>query len=145
MAALALIASFGYYPQPQATVEPPMNKYLLPLCCLLLSLAACTPHKIAIEQGNILKADMIKQLEVGMSKSQIEFILGSPIIKDSFNGDRWDYIYVMRPHKMPVRKKTLTLVFTGEHLASMNGSALKLLEEDEAEENPDAETLSRDD
>ncbi|MCR8921265.1 outer membrane protein assembly factor BamE [Dasania sp. GY-MA-18] len=122
-----------------------MTKYLLPLCCLWLSLAACTPHKIAIEQGNILKADMLRQLEIGMSKSQVEFILGTPVIKDSFNNDRWDYVYIMRPHKLPVRKKNLVLIFKGEHLASMSGSALKLLTEDEPEDNPDAETLSRDD
>lgn len=114
-----------------------MTKYLLLITSLLISLAACTPHKIDIEQGNILKPEMLEQLEIGMSKSQIEFILGAPIIKDTFNSDRWDYIYNMRPNRQPLRQKNLILIFKGDHLATMSGSALKLIktpDEDQATE-----------
>ncbi|MGK0442234.1 MAG: outer membrane protein assembly factor BamE [Pseudohongiellaceae bacterium] len=107
-----------------------MTKYLLIITSLIISLTACTPHKITIEQGNILKPKMIKQLEVGMSKSQVEFIMGTPLIKDTFNGDRWDYVYNIRPNQKYLKQKNLSLIFDNGNLASLSGSALDNVEED---------------
>ncbi len=104
-----------------------MTKYLLLIASLLISLVACTPHKIDIEQGNILKPEMLKQLEIGMSRSQVEFILGTPVIRDTFNVDRWDYIYNFRPNRQPVVKENLSLIFKGNYLVSMSGSALEYI------------------
>jgi outer membrane protein assembly factor BamE len=79
---------------------------------------------MAIEQGNILKPEKIAQLELGMSKSQVEFILGTPIIKDTFNKDRWDYVHSIDNNIRPTSQKNLILLFKDDHLTSFSGNAL---------------------
>ena len=46
-----------------------------------------------IQQGNFVSQDMVSQLKPGMSKEQVRFILGTPLIVDSFHADRWDYVF----------------------------------------------------
>lgn len=101
-----------------------MKKYLLIISCTFVTLLGCTPYKVPIEQGNIMKPEMIDQLEIGMSRSQVEYIMGTPIIKDTFNGDRWDYIYTLKLNKQEQQQKRLTLFFKGDHLESYTGNAL---------------------
>lgn len=65
----------------------------------ILLMSGCTwlefpgVHKIGIQQGNIIKQEMVDKLKAGMSKSQVQFVMGTPLIVDSFNQTRWDYIY----------------------------------------------------
>ena len=101
-----------------------MKKYLLIITCIFSSLTGCAPYKVPVEQGNIIKPEMIDQLETGMSKSQVEYIMGSPIIKDTFNGNRWDYVYTLKMNKQERQQKRLTLFFKGDHLKSFSGNAL---------------------
>ena len=50
-------------------------------------------HKVDIQQGNLIEQDMVDKLELGMTKSQVRFVLGNPLIADTFDQTRWDYIY----------------------------------------------------
>jgi outer membrane protein assembly factor BamE len=52
-----------------------------------------TEYKIDIQQGNVLTQDMVAQLRPGLSKDQVRFILGTPVLMDMFHANRWDYIY----------------------------------------------------
>jgi outer membrane protein assembly factor BamE len=65
------------------------------LCLLVLSLPACV-YRIDVQQGNLLDDEDIGQVEVGMTRSQVQFLLGTPMIADSFHRDRWDYAYYFR-------------------------------------------------
>jgi outer membrane protein assembly factor BamE len=58
-------------------------------------LAACV-YRIDIQQGNLLEDDDIALVEVGMTRSQVQFILGTPTIADPFHEDRWDYPYYFK-------------------------------------------------
>ena len=49
-----------------------------------------------VQQGNLLDAEQVDQLEVGMTRSQVRFLLGTPMVVDSFDPDRWDYVYSLR-------------------------------------------------
>lgn len=60
-----------------------------------LSLTACV-FQIDIQQGNYLDEDAVNQVEVGMSRSAVQFLLGTPMIADSFHQNRWDYPYYLR-------------------------------------------------
>lgn len=51
------------------------------------------PYRIEIQQGNFLSQEMVSQLKPGMSKDQVRFVLGTPLITDSFHADRWDYVF----------------------------------------------------
>ena len=61
----------------------------------LLACAACV-YRIDIQQGNLLDEESIDQVELGMTRSQVRFLLGTPMIADSFHRDRWDYTYYFR-------------------------------------------------
>ena len=67
--------------------------WLAALAAILLS--ACV-HRIDIQQGNLLDVEDVDQVEVGMTRSQVRFLLGTPVVRDSFNPDRWDYMYYLR-------------------------------------------------
>ena len=77
----------------------PTSKYRLKLgfltAVVCLSLAACV-YRIDIQQGNLLEEDTIDQIEVGMSRSAVEFLLGTPMVADSFHQNRWDYPYYLK-------------------------------------------------
>lgn len=60
-----------------------------------LSLTACV-YRMDIQQGNLLEEDAVNQVEVGMSRSAVQFLLGTPMVADSFHQDRWDYPYYLR-------------------------------------------------
>lgn len=62
---------------------------------LALALAGCI-YRIDIQQGNLLEEEAIEQIEVGMSRSAVQFLLGTPMVADSFHRNRWDYPYYLR-------------------------------------------------
>ena len=65
----------------------------------LFALAGCSfpgVYKVDIQQGNVVTQDMIDQLRPGMTRSQVRFIMGNPLITDTFHADRWDYVYSLR-------------------------------------------------
>ena len=78
-------------------------------------------HKIDIQQGNVLTQDMVGQLQRGMDKKKVVFVMGTPIIKDTFNTHRWDYIYTFMPGGGEVERRSLTLVFTDDKLDYVEG------------------------
>lgn len=65
----------------------------LPLC--LLFLGGCV-YRIPIQQGNFLEAKDLDQINVGMTRSQVRYLLGTPMVADPFNNARWDYIYYLK-------------------------------------------------
>lgn len=78
-------------------------------------------YKLTIEQGNVITQEMIDQLKPGMTRDQVEFILGSPLIKDSFNSDRWDYVYNIQPGNEPREQHRIAVFFTNDKLTSFTG------------------------
>ena len=65
-----------------------------------LALTACV-YRIDIQQGNLLDDEDIVQIEVGMTRSQVQFLLGTPMVADSFHRNRWDYAYYFRRGRSP--------------------------------------------
>lgn len=63
---------------------------------VLASLAAGCVYRMDIQQGNQLEPDAVEQVEVGMSQSAVQFLLGTPMLADPFHADRWDYPYYLR-------------------------------------------------
>jgi len=79
-----------------------------------LSLTACV-YRMDIQQGNLLDAEQVDQLEVGMTRSQVRFLLGTPMVIDSFDANRWDYIYSLRHGRTrEVTKRQLIVWFDGD-------------------------------
>ena len=69
-------------------------------------------HRPDVQQGNALPEDRISQLESGMSTEQVRFLLGAPVLRDPFHGDRrWEYVYYFRPGMGDVERRRLTIHF----------------------------------
>lgn len=60
-----------------------------------LGLTGCV-YRMAIQQGNYLDGHTVSQLKTGMTRSQVRYLLGTPMVEDTFNKDRWDYVYYFK-------------------------------------------------
>lgn len=78
-----------------------------------------TVYKIDIQQGNAVESKKVEQLEIGMSKEQVEFLLGTPLLVDSFHPDRWDYVYFLIPGFGEKERRHLTLMFNGDSVTEI--------------------------
>jgi outer membrane protein assembly factor BamE len=105
-----------------------MNRIIAILLSVLL--AACSsapsvkPYRIDIRQGNVVTQEMVAQLKPGLTKDQVRFILGSPLVSDMFHSDRWDYVYHYQPGQGAVQQRRLTVVFEGGKLARLAGDVV---------------------
>jgi outer membrane protein assembly factor BamE len=80
-------------------------------CAWLGACSVFEVHKIDVRQGNALEAQAVEQLRVGMNTEQVRFLLGSPMIDDSYHADRWDYVYYFKPGDGPLQQRRLTVFF----------------------------------
>ena len=104
-----------------------MKKLLIITTCIAsLSLAACSRyhliHKIDVQQGNVITQEDVNQLEPGMNRRQVQFIMGSPMVADVFHQDRWDYIYMLEPGYGERTQERVTLFFENDELARISGT-----------------------
>ena len=105
-------------------------KLILPLTvgCLLAGLVGCGSnfgfpgvYRINVEQGNVVTEEMVEQLRPGLNRRQVRYIMGTPLIEDSFHEDRWDYRYLLRNGNELLSETQLTLWFEGEELVRAEG------------------------
>ncbi len=91
----------------------------------LIALAGCSfpgVYKIDIQQGNVVTQDMIDQLRPGMTRRQVRFIMGNPLLTDTFHANRWDYLYSIQPGGGERLQERVSLVFDGnDQLAGLSG------------------------
>ena len=100
-----------------------------------LALAGCSlldSFTIDIQQGNYVSQDMVSQLKPGMSKEQVRFVLGTPLVTDIFHADRWDYVYSMDRPRQKVEKRRLTVFFENDKLVRVTGDVVAAGAADEA-------------
>ena len=86
------------------------------LCLWVLSGCFLRPHKIDVQQGNFLDQEAVSKLKPGMTRSQVRFLLGTPLLADPFHPERWDYMYIDRKGGKLKDEKHLTLFFEGDKL-----------------------------
>ena len=88
--------------------------------CSYISSPVLSPYKMDIRQGNSIPAEMREKLKLGMSRHQVRYVLGTPMVSDVFHGNRWDYIYMLEQEGKVVEKQRLTLYFEGDNLVRMD-------------------------
>lgn len=81
--------------------------------------------RIDVGQGNLITKEMLDKLRVGMTPRQVEYVMGSPMIADTFHPERWDYIYSLETGKGILVQNQLTLFFENERLAQIDTSRYK--------------------
>jgi len=101
-----------------------MRKVLISVALAAL-VSACSDfpgvYKIDIPQGNVVTQEMIDQLRPGMTQSQVRYIMGTPLITDTFNPDRWDYLYSFQPGGEPRVQERVSLHFEDGKLTRLTG------------------------
>lgn len=103
-------------------------RFKIILLSLLLASCGAVPsmssYKMDIRQGNYVTAEMRDKIKVGMSRAQVRYALGTPMISDVFHGNRWDYVYRLEHSHELVEQQRLTLYFEGDNLARIDDSGL---------------------
>ena len=98
--------------------------------CVALTVAACSggfrlsPYRIDVRQGNMVTQEMIAQVKPGMTKDQVRFLLGTPLITDVFHADRWDYVYRFQPGRGDPQQRVVTVFFQDGKLARVAGDVV---------------------
>ena len=92
-------------------------------------------YKINIQQGVVVTQEMADQLKNGMTREQVRFVLGTPILTDPFHVDRWDYPFRFQPGRGRIEERRFTVYFENDRLARYNGDALPTEEEFAASRN----------
>lgn len=84
------------------------------------------PYRIDIRQGNLVTQEMVGQLKAGMSREQVRFLLGTPMLADVFHPDRWDYVYFFKPGNKPedTQQRRLIVYFEDDKLVSVGGDVV---------------------
>jgi outer membrane protein assembly factor BamE len=75
-----------------------------------------TPYRPDVQQGNVITNDMVEQLRAGMTRDQVKFMLGTPLLTDGFHPDRWDYLYYLNPRKGAPQRRNLVIYFKDNRL-----------------------------
>ncbi|AAZ97077.1 conserved hypothetical protein [Thiobacillus denitrificans ATCC 25259] len=96
------------------------------------------PHRIDVQQGNALDQENVSRLKPGLNRSQVRFLLGTPLVVDPFRGDRWDYVYVYYKAGKLAEQKRITLHFDGDTLARIEGDVPQEVAEAQAQQAPPA-------
>jgi outer membrane protein assembly factor BamE len=88
--------------------------------CLAALLSACV-YRINIQQGNFLDQAAVDQVKTGMTRSQVRYLLGTPMVADSFNKERWDYIYYLKKGRNShVDSRRVTVYFDADKVAKLD-------------------------
>ena len=82
------------------------------------------PYRPDIQQGNFISREMVAQLKEGMTREQVRFVLGTPLLTDVFHNARWDYPFRMAKGNGEMTASRLTLTFVDEKLARIEGGDL---------------------
>lgn len=103
---------------------------LLALIPVFTALSACgswwlpRPHKIDIQQGNLLSKDAVAQIEVGMNKAQVTSLLGKPLTSNQINPERWEYIYSINRSGDKPKVQRISLEFKDDKVSVLEKDGL---------------------
>ena len=96
--------------------------------------AACNPlttfsvYRMEIQQGNYISQEAVSQLKLGMTKEQVRFVLGTPLVADIFHENRWDYVYRrQRQNSREVEERRISVFFEGDKLVRLEGDVMPSL------------------
>ena len=91
-----------------------LTKAFLIIILSIGQLSSCSyfaPFKVAVLQGNIIEDKDIEQLVEGLSKDQVQYLLGTPLLKSPIHQQRWDYFYSVKVGEKAILEKKLFLIF----------------------------------
>jgi outer membrane protein assembly factor BamE len=107
--------------------EPTIMRSAPPLVVVAFALGLCSAgcvYRVNIPQGNYLEAKNLDQVQVGMTRSQVRYVLGTPMISDPFHPDQWDYLYYFKDGKTrKVDTRLVVVYFADEKVTKIDRPA----------------------
>lgn len=97
---------------------------LLAGCGGVPTLPSVTPYKMDIQQGNVVTQEMVAKLKPGMTRQQVRFALGTPLVVDPFRTDRWDYVYLYEKAGRTTEQRHIAVIFKDDKLARIEGDVV---------------------
>jgi len=82
------------------------------------------PYRITVQQGNFVSREMVEQLKPGMTREQVRFVLGTPLLTDIFHADRWDYVFYRDPPGGKREQRNFSVIFEDGKLSRVVGDLL---------------------
>ncbi len=99
--------------------------FILALSITVFLSGCIRPYKIDIQQGNVVSAEQLGQLKQGMTKREVRYLLGTPLVVDPFHNDRWDYYYSFRAgNAKQAEHRRITIVFDDEAFREIQGDVI---------------------
>jgi outer membrane protein assembly factor BamE len=108
-------------------VQRAPGRHVCSIVLAALLVSACgllSPYRADIQQGNVVTQDMIAKLQPGMTRSQVRFALGTPLVVDPFRQDRWDYVYMLMQQGEVKERRRVVVVFKDDKLAGFEGDVV---------------------
>lgn len=102
-------------------------------CGRLNPIERLQPHRIEVQQGNLVTQEMLIRLKQGMTPSQVRFVLGTPLIVDPFRNNRWDYVFSLKKGSAAVEQRHVTVVFENDRLVSIEGDVVAAAKAEESQ------------
>jgi outer membrane protein assembly factor BamE len=93
-------------------------------CKQIPMLPTLTPYKVDVQQGNQVTQDMVEKLKPGMTRSQVRFLLGTPLVVDPFRNDRWDYVYLYYKGGQLIEQRRISILFEADKLKRVDGDVV---------------------
>jgi len=76
-------------------------------------------YRLDIPQGNLVDQKNVDQVQIGMEPRQVRYLLGTPLVTDTFNQNRWDYFYSVQQHKQQTIEHHLSILFENGRVAEV--------------------------
>jgi outer membrane protein assembly factor BamE len=112
---LILLTACGEMPKQEASAPSPSSSSSSSIGDYI------SPYRLDIRQGNFVTQDMVTQLKPGLSREQVRYVLGTPLVTDPFHDNRWDYVYRYDSGKGDVQQRKLSVYFEDNKLARVAG------------------------
>ena len=89
----------------------------------LLTASCALPrlHRVTVQQGNVITQEMVDQLKPGMTREQVAFVMGQPVVRNAFDDTRWDYVYTIDVPGSFESRLLVSLYFAGDELDRITG------------------------
>ena len=100
---------------------------------LALTQTACNLYRITVQQGNVITQEMVNSLKPGMTREQVAYIMGEPVVRNPFNESQWDYVYTLQVPGRVERQRKLSLFFADGVLSHLTGDFKPGAEGEDAE------------
>jgi len=114
-----------HHRHPTQPPNPTMKTITILAILLVVTASGCTrfnfPYRIDVEQGNVVTQDVVDQLQPGMQRRQVAFLLGTPLLTDDFRPERWDYYYSLKTGHGVFIRRHMVLFFDGDTLVRLEG------------------------